>query len=360
MKVLLFGNAPESNAGVRYRLLKFAECLRKDGDRCIVCLPSSSSSYRRFWEDGNKITKCLYVVLTTVRRIGQLRHVPGADVVFFRGSLAIHGYGPPVLERISAWINPRMIFDIDDATWERPDGVTSPLLSLVDFDWAWKMCRICKHAVVGNRYLYDYVTARGISATIIPTCVDLESHTLKEYVIRKEDQVVIGWAGLHTNQVHLGMVTDVLRALSNKHNIVLSIASDRPYNVEGIRTINHRWQLSDAIYYHKHADIGLMPLGVTKSTMGKCAFKALQYMAVGTPCVISPIGMNAEVIQHGVNGFLANTPEEWYCSLEKLVCDPALRERMGRLARQSIIERYSTESHYPAFRGVLELVADAK
>ena len=101
------------------------------------------------------------------------------------------------------------------------------------------------------------------------------------------------------------------------------------------------------------ADIGLMPLIDTPRARGKCAFKALQYMGVGTPVVISPVGMNAEVIEDGVHGFFARTSEEWYDRLEKLITDPDLREQMGRKARQRVIELYSFEANYPRLKEFL-------
>ncbi|MBX7259234.1 MAG: glycosyltransferase family 4 protein [Candidatus Hydrogenedentes bacterium] len=349
MKVVMFGNAPEINAGVRYRVLKFADMLRKDGHKCIVCLPSSSALYRRCWEKGSKLRKAAYVFLTFLRRLAQMRHVPGADVVFFRGPLMTHGYGPPLLEYLAVFLNRRIVFDIDDAIWEPPDGVNSPLLFLVDFNWTWKMCRICRHAVVGNRYLFEHVSARGIPSTIVPTCIDMEIHTQKQYVQRADAPIVLGWAGVHTNQEYLDIIIDVVRDLSKKHNIVLSVASDRPYERTDAPIINVKWELQHAIDYHRDADIGLMPLSESRCARGKCAFKALQYMGVGTPCVVSPVGMNCEVVEDGINGFLADSPEDWRDKLERLIVDASLRERMGRAARDTVLAKYSHQGNYPKF-----------
>ncbi len=58
-------------------------------------------------------------------------------------------------------------------------------------------------------------------------------------------------------------------------------------------------------------DIGIMPLHDTPWERGKCAYKLLQVMAAGKPVIASPVGANVQVVQHGVNGFLANTTEEW-------------------------------------------------
>lgn len=356
MRYVLFGNAATNIAAIRYRVIKFADMLEAEGHTCQVCLLSSYPLWERLWDRGNKFTKALYVVLTTLNRVGQFRHVFGADAVFFRGPVMAYGYGPPVFERLIRVVNPRMVYDIDDAVWEPPDGVTSPFMAIVDLDWVWKMCRMCRHGIVGNTYLKENVEKHNPNVTIIPTCIDMDLHTQKVYP-SGDEPVVLGWTGLYTNLVYMDLIADVIKELAQKYNIKLSIATGRPYELAGVEVVNHRWQKKDEINYLQEADIGLMPLEYSRCAVGKCAFKALQYMGVGTPCVISPVGMNAEVVEDGVNGFLADNPEEWYAKLEQLIVDASVRERMGRAARQTVIEKYSHQANYPKFKRVMELVA---
>jgi len=274
-------------------------------------------------------------------------------VVYFRGPLL--PYGPPVLERLISWMNPRLVFDIDDAIWEPPAHVKSAFLRWVDYGWTRKMAGMCAHAVVGNGLLRDYVAPLNSSVTIIPTCIDMDLHMQKEYSI--EEAVILGWTGLKDNLGYLAPIESVLRELAVEHNIALHIATGKPYALEGVTVENEHWTLDREIYYLQHADIGLMPLHDTPRARGKCAFKALQYMAVGTPVVLSPVGMNAEVVEDGVSGFLAETPEEWKEKLAQLIANPALRARMGRAARERVRECYSHEVYFPVLKGVLERVA---
>jgi hypothetical protein len=288
-----------------------------------------------------------------LRRIAQLRHVPGADLVYFRGPLL--AYGPPVLERLIRRMNPRLVFDIDDAIWEPPAHVESVFLRWVDYGWTRKMAVLCAHAVVGNALLRDYVAPLNPNVTIIPTCIDMELHTQKAYV--GGGPVTLGWTGLKDNLGYLAPIESVLRELAAEHDIALHIATGKSYDLEGVTVENEHWTLKREIYYLQHADIGLMPLHDTPRARGKCAFKALQYMAVGTPVVLSPVGMNAEVVEDGVSGFLAATPEEWKEKLGQLITNSTLRERMGRAARDRVRARYSHAVYFPVLKGVLERVA---
>lgn len=350
MKFVLFGNAPEKIAAIRYRVIKFAEMLEADGHTCVVCLPASVETKERLWDKGSRWSKLVYLVLVLLRRVAQLRHVIGADAVFFRGPM--FDYGPPVLERIVRVLNPRMVFDIDDAIWEPPAHVDSPFVRFMDFGWVRKMAGMCRHAIVGNEYLRDYVSKINPNVTIVPTCVDMDKHTQKDY--HTSDKVVLGWTGLKDNLGYMEPIEPVLQDLAEQYPLKIHVATGRDYELDGVEVENEYWAMEHEIDYLRGADIGLMPLKDTPRARGKCAFKAIQYMAVGVPPVISPVGMNATVIEDGVDGFLADTPEEWREKLEGLIADPALRERMGRAARETALARYSHDANYPIFRGVME------
>ncbi len=357
MRIVFFGNAPVSNAAIRYRVVKFATMFESEGHECVVCLPSGPGLRERLWNRGNRWTKLAYLFLQLGRRFAQLRHVPGADVVFFRGP--VFPYGPPLFERIIHAINPRMVFDIDDAIWEPPAHVDSPFLRFVDFGWVRKMSAMCAHAIVGNNHLAAYVRPLNPKLTIVPTCIDMEKHRAKIYG-DSEGPVVLGWTGLKNNLGHLEIIAPVLQALAKAHPFRLSVASGEEYHLEGVDVENHYWNIKHEIDYLANADIGIMPLKDTPRARGKCAFKALQHMGVGTPSVISPVGMNAEVIEDGVDGFLANTPQEWKEKLERLILEPQLRRRMGEAARKTVQERYSHEANYPKIKAAFEMVAALK
>ncbi len=347
MKFVFFGNAPVINAAIRYRVLRFAEMLEAEGHRCIVCLPSSLPLWQRLWLKGNRFTKLAYLFLVLMRRAGQFRHVLGADAVFFRGPA--FDYGPPLFERAVRLVNPRLVFDIDDAIWEPPAHVGSPFLRFVDFGWVNKMAAMAAYAVVGNAHLAAHVRPLNQNVAIVPTCIDTAKHRQKTYR-HGDEPILLGWTGLKDNLGYMDIIEDVLQDLATRHRIRLLVASSRAYRLEGVEVENREWRLEGEFDYLSEPDIGLMPLKDTPRARGKCAFKALQYMGVGTPAVISPVGMNADVIEDGIDGFLADTPEQWRDKLERLIVDAELRERMGRAARQTVEARYSHDANYAAFK----------
>ena len=65
------------------------------------------------------------------------------------------------------------------------------------------------------------------------------------------------------------------------------------------------------------------------------------------PVVASPVGVNTEIVDHGVNGFLAQTDEEWIMALSALRDSPDLCARMGTAGRGKVEEHYCVQVTAP-------------
>lgn len=71
----------------------------------------------------------------------------------------------------------------------------------------------------------------------------------------------------------------------------------------------------------------------------------LEAMASGTPVICSRMGGLPEIVQHGVTGLLVDPGDtaQLHEALESLLCNPLRAERMGRAARELLLERFTWE-----------------
>jgi glycosyltransferase involved in cell wall biosynthesis len=102
---------------------------------------------------------------------------------------------------------------------------------------------------------------------------------------------------------------------------------------------------------------GVMPLEDSEWARGKCGFKALQYLSVGIPAVVSDVGVNTEIVDQGINGFLCRTPDDWKSALVRLMDDRQLLLKMAGAARSKVLEKYSVRSNSDNFLRLFELAA---
>ena len=119
-----------------------------------------------------------------------------------------------------------------------------------------------------------------------------------------------------------------------------------------------KWTQEGEVPFLQTLDVGIMPLTDTPWARGKCGYKLIQYMACGLPVVASPVGVNRDIVEHGVNGFLAETDAEWRSAIETLLADGELRRRMGAAGRRKVEEHYSLQVWGPRVAQMLRSVAD--
>jgi glycosyltransferase involved in cell wall biosynthesis len=104
-------------------------------------------------------------------------------------------------------------------------------------------------------------------------------------------------------------------------------------------------------------DVGVVPLDA-ESAFDHCKSptKMFELMAMEKPVVAERCGEPERIIEDGVDGFLAATPEDWAAKLARLVDSPELRGAMGQAARRKIVEQYSLQSQGPRLVEVIERV----
>lgn len=160
------------------------------------------------------------------------------------------------------------------------------------------------------------------------------------------DFITIGWSGSVTTIKHFEFALPFLRRIIEKYGkrIRIKVIGDASYRNEEFNIEGIGWNRKDEVKELSSFDIGIMPLPDDEWANGKCGLKGLQYMALEIPTIMSPVGVNKEIIVNGENGFLAQETEEWVEKLSLLIDSEILRKSMGSKARQTVIDRYSVLS----------------
>jgi glycosyltransferase involved in cell wall biosynthesis len=209
--------------------------------------------------------------------------------------------------------------------------------------------------IVGNEELAEYARAHNPHVTIVPITIDTDEY--RPAPPRAAAVPTIGWSGSHSTVPHLDTARLVLQELARTRQFELRVIGAPSYALDGVTVSAQAWRADSEVADLQRFDIGIMPLPDDPWVSRRTHLKVRQYMGLGIPCVVSPLGVNRELIEDGVNGFLASTREEWVAKLGRLVDDPALRARIGAAGRKTIEERYSAARWAPRVREILEAAA---
>jgi glycosyltransferase involved in cell wall biosynthesis len=148
-------------------------------------------------------------------------------------------------------------------------------------------------------------------------------------------------------------VLEELRSqLPDRQIELLSVGGAPAVRVDGIRYRTFGWSVAAEREALASMDIGVMPLPNTPWTRGKCAYKALQYMAAGVPVVSDPVGVTAEIVGGGP-GSVAADPRDWVDAIVAFATDAEARSRAGAAGRARVEADFSTRRWTPTVAAIL-------
>jgi glycosyltransferase involved in cell wall biosynthesis len=151
----------------------------------------------------------------------------------------------------------------------------------------------------------------------------------------------------------------VFQQLATAHpRLQLVFIGCAPFETKGLPIEFRDWSLAREPEDIAGFDIGIMPLTDDEETRGKCGFKLIQYMSSGVAAVGSPVGANNEIIEPETSGLFADTPEEWFSALDRLIGDGALHKRLAEGGRARAIARYSLQHTAPEMLRILRETCD--
>jgi len=313
---ILFSLSGDNNkASSRVRGFWITEALEKQGVRCSLRWRSSKIdllrfAFEMFWHDA---------------------------VIFQKTYSRYHRW----LMKLAKMMGRCCYIDIDDA----PSKTNAPK-TLRNFE---SMLVMADGVFAGSQNLFDYCKRFQPKTYLIPSSVYLKHYhvTAPE---NKNKRICLGWIGngAHYKKDLIEILTEPLRELTGEYAIRLKLVGacgeqelyDAFGNIDGLEVdLIDRVNWSDSSVISEAIsdfDIGLYPLLPSEFNHHKCGFKALEYMAKGTPVVSSSVAVNADIITDGKDGLLANSKEEWVRALSELIDDGDKRREMGLNGRKKV------------------------
>lgn len=293
----------------------------------------------------------LAVVKAYLRRLVALFRARRYDFVWVHCEL--FPYLP--LERLVAITGKPVIFDYDDAIFHQYDQHRNPLVRALLGRKLKPLLERADIAFCGNAYLQAYAAQYCARSVVIPTTVDVAVYGAVDAHDRPSPPV-LGWIGSPSTWPYCRAITPLLSQFVEQQRVLVLVVGANHAADAALPFTYRAWEAAREIADIQAMDIGMMPIPDAPWARGKCGYKLIQYMACGLPVIASPVGVNREIVQHGVNGFLADSEEEWQQAIMALAGDAALRARMGAEGRRVVEARYSIQRYGPEMaRYILEL-----
>lgn len=347
MKKILFiaAHRKDRAPNQRFRFEQYFDFLEQNGFKCELSYLLNEADDKLIYSRGNYFAKAGLILKNIRHRMNDLKKINDFDIIFIvREALMIRS---TYFERQFRKSKAKIVYDFDDAIWINDTSDANKFFSWLKNPT--KIKEIIKDSdlvFAGNDYLKQFALQFNRNVIIVPTTIDTDEY--KPVQPHRESSVVtIGWSGSLTTIKHFKYALPFLSKLKKEYGnrINIKVIGDSSFrngelNIQGIA-----WSKKNELSDLSEIDIGIMPLPDDDWAKGKCGLKGLQYMALAIPTIMSPVGVNSQIIQDGENGFLAGTTDEWISKIKMLIEQPELRSKMGNAARETVIKHYSVEAN---------------
>ncbi|MFO1412761.1 MAG: glycosyltransferase family 4 protein [Burkholderiales bacterium] len=313
-------NVPSARFRVRQNLPQ----LRELGIEIVESYPAAGA-----YPPAVRVLRPFWAALSLAQRAAAIASAQRHDFAIIHKSM-LSGF-----VTLEPWVRGPRIFDVDDAIFEQRGG-----------GYVERLAGMCELVVCGNAFLAEWISRHNPRTVVVPTAVDTERfHPLPRTSAGAETNPVVGWIGSGSNLPYLHAIEAPLRVVLQRFpDAVLRVVADQRPRFQ--RLPEHRvefvpWSVESEVRAIQEMSVGLMPLDDTAWSRGKCSYKMLQYMACAVPCVVSPVGMNAEVLALGGGGIGARSTDEWVDGIAGWLASGTRRTQAGAEGRALVVDAFS-------------------
>ncbi len=359
MRVFFFTEGTQASPASRLRAYEYFAYLRKMGFSPRAASFTSQPYCRRLVE-GKTIGEAHRLLEKTWQARAVLRLLAGAltcRVVVIQRVLL-----PVWLQRLVSRLNPRVIFDYDDAVHL---GREREFASQV---------RLAARVIAVSETAREAALTAGAPAErvmVLPTPVDCASYRTRDQRLASREEAdrqfndgpgrfLVGWIGSPATTPFLQQVWPRLAELAAREpRVAFLFIGARPFDTGLLagRATFLSWSREYETKLLSSLDAGIMPLPDDQWCRGKGGYKLIQYMAAGVPGLASPVGANNEIVAEGATGSFVGEDRGWGPALERLLRDPELAARLGREGRRRAERLYDYSVAAPRLAELIRAAA---
>ena len=350
-KLLFLPKYSAKGASSRYRIYSYLPYYKKEGYDFKVSPLLGDKYLNAVYGHLSKWSVILYLISRYTKRIWTIITVSKDTLVYIGAELL--PYFPSWFEKYLNFRGVNYIIEFDDAVFHNYDQSSNVLVRKL---YTGKFSKIIKNAtavICGCRYLSDYAKQWNENVTLIPTSIDGEKYSQPA---KDANTMVVGWIGSPSSSKFVKDVVPAIKKLQETIDFEFRLVGfDKALESE-LSGLNYRivdWMAENEVEELRKFTVGIMPLQDTSFARGKCAFKLVQYMAVGVPTVSTPLQSNVD-IDRGCGNLFAETTDEWRAALEKFLNDKELREKVGRRNYETAHENYTFQNNFEKYKNVIE------
>ncbi len=262
-----------------------------------------------------------------------------------------------------------LAYDIDDPIFDAEtyranrnletlsDAERDNLLASADLHL--EVMRECQFQFVSTRGMAERVNAvLGVEAAVWPNVVDAEAVQLAAQYSgqpppAREETVLAYMSGSRAHDRDFESVAPVLAELLEANSTLVLMLVGYVEVPPSLQKHSARLRRIPFGNYHEYfaalsrAQLVVVPLLIDSFNACKSAIRFYEAALLGIPVVASRVGQFSDVIEHGEDGYLAASAEEWSTALTALLADASLRRRLGEAARNAVEQRHTVAAIVP-------------
>ena len=330
-------------AGQRLKFEQHYNLFKKNGYEITYDAFIDKKTYKYLYKKGYFLFKIFSLLKGYLKRVLLIKQIKKFDIIYI--FMWVTPYFGSYFEKIYIKNANKVIFDMEDNVLITSNNSINKIGNYFkNKNKIYYLIKNVDHIITSTPALGKITNEINYKNNWTYICASIEVDRYKK-ISTTESKIRIGWTGTFSSINYLKNIEKVIQKISKVRNIEFIIISNSYYKIPGVDCRYFSWNKEKEIEDLSLIDIGVYPLSINNQwVIGKSGLKALQYMAMSVPCVCTDVGNIKNIIEHGIDGFLVKSEEEWFDVLIKLIDDKSLRENMGRLGRKKVVKDFSVNA----------------